>query len=216
MKNTVRLAVVDDQQLFRKGLVSLIDEFEELSVSLEAANGKELLEGLKTHKADVVLLDLEMPVMDGIETTENLRQKFPDIKVLILTMHNEEQIILHLLEKGAHGFLLKDNPIETVVDAIYGVIENGYFFNDRISKIMVKGLVRNNKIIPSFSPARLSEREIEVVRLICKEFTNKEIAEKLFISARTVDGHREKILEKTKAKNTAGIVMYAVKNNLLD
>lgn len=216
MKKAIKLAVVDDHHLFRKGLVSLIDEFEELSVVLEASDGKDLLEKLKAKKPDVVLLDVEMPVMDGIETTELLRQKYPEIKILILTMHNEEEIILHLIEKGAHGFLLKDNPIETVVDAIYAVIENGYFFNDRVSKVMVKGLLRNDKIKPSFSKVQLSKREIDVIRLICKENTNKEIAEKLFISVRTVDGHREKILQKTKAKNAVGIVMYAIKNNLLD
>jgi two-component system response regulator DegU len=216
MKKSIKLAVVDDQHLFRKGLISLIKEFEELDIVVEATNGNELVEKLKTKKPAVVLLDLEMPGMDGIETTEYLQRKYPEIKILILTMHNEEEIILHLIEKGAHGFLLKDQPIETLVDAIYAVIENGYYFNDHISKVMVKGLVRTNKIKPSFHEARLSDREIEVVKLICKEYTNKEIADKLFISVRTVDGHREKILQKTKAKNTAGIVMYAIKNNLLD
>ena len=216
MKKQIKLAVVDDQHLFRQGLISLFGEFEELSLEIEAANGVELLEQLKVKKPDVVVLDLEMPIMDGIETTANLQKKYPEIKVLILTMHNEEEIILHLIEKGAHGFLLKDNPIETIVDAIHAVMESGYYFNDRVSQVMVRGLMNNQKIKPGFVDAGLSEREIEVVKLICKEFTNKEIAEKLFISVRTVDGHREKILQKTKAKNTVGIVMYAVKNNLLD
>ncbi|HET6990709.1 MAG TPA: response regulator transcription factor [Bacteroidia bacterium] len=216
MKKIIKLAVVDDQHLFRKGLISLIDEFEELNVVIEASNGKELLEKLKSKKPDVILLDVEMPLMDGIETTECIRQKYPDIKILILTLHNEEEIILHLIEKGAHGFLLKDNQIETVVDAIYAVIDNGFFFNDRVSKVMVKGLMKNNKIKPNFNQVPLSQREIEVIRLICKEHTNKEIADKLFISPRTVDGHREKILQKTKAKNVVGIVMYAVENGLLD
>lgn len=216
MKNPIKLAVVDDQHLFRQGLISLLGEFEDLTMEIEAANGSELLEQLKTKKPDVVILDLEMPVMDGIETTINLQKKYPDLKVLILTMHNEEEIILHLIEKGAHGFLLKDNQIETIVDAIYAVMENGYYFNDHVSKVMVRGLMNNQKIKPGFVDAGLSEREIEVVKLICKEFTNKEIAEKLFISVRTVDGHREKILQKTKAKNTVGIVMYAVKNGLVD
>jgi DNA-binding NarL/FixJ family response regulator len=216
MKKLIKLAVVDDQHLFRKGLISLIKEFDELDIIIEASNGNELIEKLKTKRPTVVLLDLEMPGMDGIETTEFLKRKYPEIKVLILTMHNEEEIILHLIEKGAHGFLLKDHPIETLVDAIYAVIENGYYFNDHISKVMVKGLLRTQKIKPSFNEVRLSEREIEVIKLICKEYTNKEIGEKLFISVRTVDGHREKILQKTKAKNTVGIVMYAIKNNLLD
>lgn len=216
MERQIKLAVVDDQHLFRKGLISLIGEFDELQVVAEASNGSELLDQVRINKPDVVLLDLEMPIMDGIETTVNLNKKYPDIKVLILTMHNDEEIILHLIEKGAHGFLLKDNSIETIVDAIYAVTESGYYFNDHISKVMVKGLMKSQKIKPGFLDAGLSEREIEVVKLICKEYTNREIADKLFISVRTVDGHREKILQKTKAKNTAGIVMYAVKHNLLD
>jgi two-component system response regulator DegU len=217
MKKSIKLAVVDDQHLFRKGLISLIKEFDELDIVIEASNGDELIEKLKTSKKPaVILLDLEMPGMDGIETTGYLQRKYPEIKILILTMHNEEEIILHLIEKGAHGFLLKDHPIETLVDAIYAVIDNGYYFNDHVSKVMVKGLMRTQKIKPSFSEVRLTEREIDVIRLICKEYTNKEIAEKLFISVRTVDGHREKILQKTKAKNTVGIVMFAVKNNMLD
>lgn len=216
MKKTIKLGVVDDQHLFRKGLISLIREFEELDIIVEASNGNELVEQLKTSQPEVILLDLEMPGMDGIETTMYLKRMYPEIKILILTMHNEEEIILHLIEKGAHGFLLKDHPIETLVDAIYAVIENGYYFNDHVSKVMVKGLVRNQKIKPSFNEVRLSEREIEVVRLICREYTNKEIADKLFISVRTVDGHREKVLQKTGAKNTAGIVMYAIRNNILD
>jgi two-component system response regulator DegU len=217
MKKSIKLAVVDDQHLFRKGLISLIKEFDELDIVIEASNGNELIEKLKTTKKPaVILLDLEMPGMDGIETTGYLQRKYPEIKILILTMHNEEEIILHLIEKGAHGFLLKDHPIETLVDAIYAVIDNGYYFNDHVSKVMVKGLMRTQKIKPSFNEVRLTEREIDVIRLICKEYTNKEIAEKLFISVRTVDGHREKILQKTKAKNTVGIVMFAVKNNMLD
>ncbi len=216
MKKTIKLGVVDDQHLFRKGLISLIREFEELDIIVEASNGNELVEQLKISQPEVILLDLEMPGMDGIETTMYLKRMHPEIKILILTMHNEEEIILHLIEKGAHGFLLKDHPIETLVDAIYAVIENGYYFNDHVSKVMVKGLVRNQKIKPSFNEVRLSEREVEVVRLICREYTNKEIADKLFISVRTVDGHREKVLQKTGAKNTAGIVMYAIRNNILD
>jgi DNA-binding NarL/FixJ family response regulator len=216
MKKTIKLAVADDQQLFRKGLVSLIDEFDDLSVVIEASNGKDLLEKLKVKTPDVILLDFEMPEMDGIEATDIIRKKYPGIKILILTLHNEEEIILHLVEKGAHGFLLKDNPIDVVVDAIYAVIDNGYFFNDRVSKAMVNGLVRNKQIRPNFVRADLSTREIEVLKLICKEHTNKEIAEKLFISVRTVDGHREKILYKTKARNVVGMVMYAMKHGLLD
>lgn len=210
-----RIAVVDDQHLFRKGLMSLISEFDQLKVVVEAVNGKELIDKLVSRRPDVILLDLEMPVMDGVETTEYLRANFPFIKVLILTMHNEEGIIVHLVEKGAHGFLLKDDPIESIVGAIEAVLEQGYYFNDRVSKAMVLGLVEGKKIVPKFNQTLLSEREVEVVRLICKELTTKEIADKMCLSVRTIEGYRESIFEKIGARNLAGIVMYAVKNGIV-
>ncbi len=211
----INLAVVDDQNLFRKGLIGLLDEFNDLSVMLEASNGMELLDKLKSDRPDVILLDIEMPIMDGIETTDHLLQKYPEIKILILTMHNDEEMIIHMVQKGAHGFLLKDNSIETVVDAIHALMESGYYFNDRVSKLLVNDLMQKKKIKPVFKKVSLSDREIEIIRLLCGEFSNREIAEKLCLSPRTVDGHRERILHKTKTKNVAGIVMYAINNNLL-
>ncbi len=216
MKSKKKIAVVDDQCLFRQGLISLLKEYDKLDVIIEASNGKELLEKMKVKQPDVVLLDLEMPLMDGIETTVSIKSRYPKVKVIILTMHTDDEFIIHLLEKGASGFLPKDKDIEIVVDAIYSVLEKGYYFDERISKAMVKGLVKTKKTNPSFTAHYLSEKEIVIINLICKEYTNKEIADKLFISPRTVDTHRENILLKTGAKNTAGIVMYAVKNNLLE
>jgi two-component system, NarL family, response regulator DegU len=216
MNKPIRISVVDDQQLFRKGLISLLREYDHLELVHEASNGREFLEKLEEDKPDLVLLDLEMPEMDGIKTTEVLQKEHPDLKILIVTMHNDEAIILHLIEKGAHGFLLKDDPIEAIVDAINGTMETGYYFNDRVSQAMLKGIVKKNMIKPKFGETSLSEREIEVAKLICQEMTNKEIADRLFLSARTVDGHRERILQKTGAKNTAGIVIYAMRNGLVD
>jgi len=213
---TFKIAVVDDQHLFRKGIISLLEEFEELKIIMEAANGKELISALKKEQPDVILMDLEMPVMDGIETTEYVRKKYPEVKIIILTMHDDDSFISHLIEKGANGFLLKDSNIETVVDAIYAVIKNGFHFTDRVSKAMVKGLVKSQKIKPSFNTVNLTNKEIEVLKFICKEYTTKEIGEKLGVSTRTVEGHRDNVLHKTGARNTVGIVMYAVKNNLID
>ncbi|MCW3104787.1 MAG: response regulator transcription factor [Bacteroidetes bacterium] len=216
MKKSVKLAIVDDQPLFRKGLAALLREFPDIKVIFEAGNGKELLTELEKAKPDVILLDLDMPGMDGIKTTETLKQKFPDVKIIVLTMHSGDMMVLHLIEKGAHGFLLKDTTIEVIREAIYSVRDNGYYFNDRVSKIMVSGLVKSNKIKPSFKTVNLSEREIQVIRLLSQEYKNSEIAEKLFINIRTVDRHRENILKKIKAKNAIGIIMYAVKHNLLE
>jgi len=212
----IKLAVVDDQLLFRQGLIALLKDNEELEIVIEASNGKELLEQLKKKKVDIIITDLEMPEMDGIEATEHVRNKYPDVKILALTMHNDDSFVIHLIEKGANGFLLKDYDIELIIDAIYAVTETGYYFNDRVSKAMVKGLIKSKKILPKFNQMRLTDREIEVIRLICKEYTNKEIATKLYVSPRTVDGHRERIMQKIAAKNVAGIIMYAVKHHLID
>jgi DNA-binding NarL/FixJ family response regulator len=216
MKKKIKLALVDDQALFRKGMISLISEFGEMEIVIEAQNGKEFIDALKKEKPDVVLLDLEMPEMDGIEVTKYLHKKYPQIKIIILTMHDDEEFVLHLAENGAHGFLLKNSNVETVIDAIYAVIAGKYYFKEDISALLVKGLAKSAKAKPGFTDSVLTDREIEVVKLICKEFTNKEISEKMGISLRTVDGHRERILQRIGAHNTAGIVMYAVKHNLLD
>lgn len=208
------IAIADDQVMFRKGLISLLSEFPELKVVIEADNGKDLQEKMKRKKPDVVLLDLEMPVMDGMETMAWLKATHPGIRVIILTMHNEEPIIAHMIENGAHGFLVKNDPIETLMDAIYSVMDTGYYFDDRVSRALLQRLVLGEKVKPNFEKVVLSERETQIIQLICQELTNREIADKLSISVRTVEGHREAILQKLKAKNTVGIVMYAIKNGL--
>lgn len=215
MRKKIRVAVVDDQLLFRKGILSLLEEFDELKIVLEASNGRELLDKIKMQEVDVVLLDLEMPVLNGIETTEILKKKYPEIKIVILTLHNNDAFVVELLRKGAHGFLLKDNDIETVVNAIFSVYVNGVYFNPQISQKLIKGLVQGDTISPLFTAASFSSIELQVIDLICKEHSSKEIASVMNVSARTVDGYIEKIFEKTNARNRIGIVMYAVKHGIV-
>lgn len=216
MKIKKTIAIVDDHILFRQGLLSLIKEFDELKVIFEASNGKELIEQLKLKQPDVILLDLAMPLMDGAEATSIIKQRYPEIKIIILTIHNEDGLIIDLIERGANGFLCKDSDIEIVVDAIYNVIENEHYFNDRISKTLMQKLSSTKKISPFYKTSRLTDKETEIIKLICKELTNKEIADLLCLSSRTIEVYRSKILEKTGVKNTAGIVLYAIKNKLLD
>jgi len=215
-KEKINIAVVDDQQLFRQGLVSLLKENKSLNILFEAENGQELLNKLKTIKTqpDVILLDIEMPELDGVETTIRLKLKYPGIKIIILTMHDEEEMIVHLIEKGAHGFLPKNEDIESVIDAIFSVHQNGYFFNDRISKAMVKGLVNSKKIKPTFKDAELNEKELEIIRLICKEHTSPEIGEIMHLSTKTIDNYRLVLIKKLGVRNSIGLVMYAVKKGL--
>lgn len=212
----IKIAVVDDQQLFRQGLLSLIKEFSEFEVVMEATNGKECIEMARKNKPEVILLDVEMPVMDGAEVTEYLHKKHPEIKIIILTMHDDDELVFHLAKKGAHGFLLKDSSIETVADAVFTVMAGKRYFKENIMDMLLEGLHKTQNTLPGLNDKMLSDREKEVLKLICKQHTTREISEMLAISHKTVEGHRDKIFSKTKVRNIAGLVMYAVKNNLLD
>jgi two-component system response regulator DegU len=208
----IKVALVDDQPLFRAGIHSLLKEFDDLHVVMEASNGKELLDLMKRQKPHVILLDIEMPEMNGVETTVHLKEKHPDVKVIILTMHNEEEFIFDLISKGAHGFLPKDKSVEEVVDAIYAVIEKGKYYNEEIMDVMVKG---SKGLVKSLQLSSLTEREIEIIKMICRQKSNKEIADIMGISARTIENYRTTILLKTGTKNLAGMVLYALKNKLI-
>ncbi|MDZ4663593.1 MAG: response regulator transcription factor [Bacteroidota bacterium] len=216
MSTKINVGIVDDQLMFRQGMISVLKDYDELNISLEASDGKELLTMLENGNVpDVLLLDLEMPLMNGIETLQIIREKKIDVKVLIITMHDEEEMVVHLIEKGANGFLAKNEAIENVVEAITAVKQNNYFFNDKFSKAILHNLMSTEKIEPKFASTKLNERELQIVQHICDELTNKEIAARLNLSNRTVDGYRERILRKIRAKNTAGIVMYAIKFKLI-
>lgn len=216
MTEKIKIAVVDDQKLFRQIMISLLKEFKDFEIIIGASNAIELLEELKSKKADLILLDYKMPLMNGIEATEIIKTKYPETKVLILTMFEEENIIPVLIEKGANGFLFKGCDFEVVVKAIQIIKTKGYYFNEHFSKEMLNDTKTNKKSSYNSNYSLLTSRETEIVKLLCKQLTNKEIATKLFISSRTVDGHRAKILQKTNAKNITGIFSYAIKNNLLD
>lgn len=213
----IKIAIVDDHSLFRKGMASLLEESGEFKVIMEAGDGRELLDKLAESQPEVILLDLNMPVMDGSETLSHLKDQFPDIKVIILSMHQEDAMILHLMKEGAHGYLLKESEPEEVELAIRSVLENGFYFNDNVSRIMLAGLTSKNVVKPRLSGGvELTDREMEVLREVCLGLTNAEIAEKLFLSPRTVEGHRKNIMEKMNVKNTAGMVVYAIKLGWVD
>lgn len=213
----IKIALVDDHKLFRSGMRALLSAFDNLEVVMEAGNGQEFLDQLKDHRPDVVLMDLEMPVLDGMETIKILKEKYPDVKAIIVSMHDEEKFIVHLMELGARGYLLKNSNPEDIENAVRSVAETGYYFSEMVSRLMLHGLVKKENLKPSFNNKEaLTSREIEVVKLICKEHTTPEMAEILFISPRTVDGHRNNIMDKTGARNIAGIVVYAMKNGLYE
>lgn len=210
----IRLALVDDQKLFRGGLRMILSDREDFDVVFEASNGKQFFERLAFEPVDVVILDVEMPVMDGIETLTILKDKFPDIHVIMLTMHDSERLINHLMQLGASGFLLKDENPEVVRTAVERVSQEGIFFRDYVSKALLKG-GRQKPDSSKYGGPDITGRELQVLTLICQEFTSKEIAEKLFISSRTVEGHRRSLQDKTGARNIVGLVLYAVKNGIV-
>ena len=207
----IRIALADDQHLFRKGMALLLRDMADAQVVLECANGEELLAGLKHIAVDIVLLDLQMPVLDGTETMKRIRQEFPQVKVIILSTHDEDDFITRLMELGANGYMLKTAEPDEIDTAIRSVHATGYFFSELVSRVMLHGLVKKKKVKPVFNEIDpLSDRELEVLRGICQERTTAEIAEKIFVSPRTVDFHRNNLLLKTGARNAAGLVVYAM------
>lgn len=216
----IKLALCDDHTLFRVGMASILGQIHDFELILEAANGQELIDRIPRKMPDVVLLDLQMPVMDGTATADYLRENHPLIKIVVVTMHDEDRMVLHLLEKGVSGYLLKDAEADEVEKAIRKVMDEGVYLNEFVSKAMLRKMTNKTRVDKPASPLYnskiiLSEREKEVLMLICESLSTNEISEKIFLSPRTVEGHRLRILEKTGTKNTAGMVAYAFKNGLL-
>ena len=211
---TIRLALVDDQKLFRGGLKMILASDPALKVVFEAGDGQQFFDRLVYEPVDIVILDVEMPEMDGIVVLEKLRKSHPDIKVIMLTMHDSDRLINHLMQLGANGFLLKDENPGVVIEAVHRVAAEGIYFRDYVSRALLKGgRARPNPDGP-MAP-EISRREREILRLICQERTSKEIASELFISVRTVEGHRRNLQEKTGSRNLVGLVLYAIKHGMV-
>ncbi|MDR2885160.1 MAG: response regulator transcription factor [Rikenellaceae bacterium] len=210
----IKVALVDDHALFRGGLRGLLAGGGACEVVAEAADGQEFLSLLDAGLApDVVLLDIDMPVMGGFEVAQRMAAGHPDVRIVVLTMHSDEEYYLRMVSLGARGFLLKNSDIDEVLSAIRTVARGGTYF----SQELLTSLIAVHTAPPAPGPDdTLSERELEVLGLICRGMSNNEIADQLFISKRTVDKHRANILEKTGTKNTAHLVMYAVKNGLVE
>lgn len=213
----IRVAIADDHKLFREGLRFLMDQMNDLDVVLEASNGRELLDEIRSHNPDILLLDLDMPEVDGLEVLKELRPEMPDLGIIILTMHSDSKMVAYLMELGANSYLLKDTSPEEFHKAITSVMEEGFYFNKMVSQAMLTGLKGQSKKKPTLGyNEALTSREVEVLELICQEFTAKEIADKLFISHRTVEGHRKNLIEKLGVKNTAGLIVKAIKEGIIE
>ncbi len=209
--NIIRLVIADDHEIFRKGLRIILNEMDEVKVIGEAQNGNELFEILKNHEADLVLMDIRMPVMDGIEATKRIVEKYPKIKVIALTMFEEISYFNQMIEAGAEGFLLKKTNKDELQRAINLVMQGENYFSEEF----ISNVNRTQRPPSRLAAIELTDREQEVLELICKGMSNTEISKYLGVSARTVDGHRAHLLEKTGAKNSPHLVMFAIKNGLI-
>ncbi|WP_459210125.1 response regulator [Aquimarina rhabdastrellae] len=215
---TIRIGLVDDHNLFREGIKSLIDKMPNITLVLEAVNGKDLLIKLNNVIPDVILLDLEMEEMNGEEATIKVKELYPDVKIIILTMHKEDRMISYLMEIGANGYLLKDTSREELENAIKCVSENDNYFNTLVSEALLKNTKNKTRVLHTnlYHKYHLTHREIEVLQLIAQEYTTTEIAKKLFLSVRTIEGHRKNLMDKMDVKNVAGLMIKAVKEQMIN
>lgn len=207
-KKKIQVALVDDHQLFRSGINFIINDTDDIEISFEASNGQEFLDNLNYIQPDVVLMDINMPVVDGVEATKRAIEKYPDLKVLVLSMFGEVDYYNTMIDLGVKGFILKDIDNEELIDAIRKVNNGGSYFSQELLLQLIK-----NK--PTGDQIDLTRREKEVLELICLGMSNQEISDKLFISQRTVERHRSSLLFKTESKNSVSLVVYSIKNGLV-
>lgn len=216
-KHPIKVAITDDHNLFREGIQFILSQMKGVDLIYATSGGTELINQLQHGNVpNVLLLDLEMPSPNGIETLKIIRPMYPELGIIILTTYNDPKMMAYLMELGANSYLLKDCDSETLELSIQKVHEEGYYFTREVSQAMVKGLKGNYRKKPVLnSNEEISPREVEVLELICKEYTAKEIADKLFISIRTAEGHRRNLIEKLGVKNTAGLIVKAIKDGIV-
>ena len=213
----LKIYIVDDHKLFREGLKLLLSTQDFVRHIYEAADGQEFIENLSLVDCDIVLMDIEMPRMNGIEATmEALRIK-PDLKVIVLSMYGDEQYYYKMVDASVKGFVLKNSGIEKVIAAIHAVADDRNYFSEELLVNILNHIRDNNtRPEPEFPDNEISDREQEILYHVCLGLSNQEIADKLFISKRTVDKHRANLLSKTGCRNTAALVMYAIKNKMIN
>ncbi|MEO9475398.1 MAG: response regulator transcription factor [Cyclobacteriaceae bacterium] len=212
MDNDVRILVADDHTLFRKGMVMMLKTFPGVKEVWDVEDGQKAVDFLKENPVDIILLDIDMPVMDGKDAARKILNRFPDVRIIMVSMHDSLATISELIEIGVHSYLLKSANPEEVQTAIQFIKNNDFYYNQIVAKAL-----RNVTGTNSFSEERsgVTKREAEILRLICEELTMKEIGEKLYISEKTIHTHRKNLMKKTQAKNAVGLVKYAIQNNIV-
>ncbi len=214
--NPIRIILADDHEIFRDGFKAMIKKQPSVDLIGEASNGEELVELARRLQPDVIVTDIKMPRMDGLEATKILSAEFPDMGIVALSMIDEENLIIDMMEAGAKGYLLKNAHKDEIIEAIKAVHNNQIYYCDGTSSKLTRMIAKNDRIsfIKKAEKPELSQKEIDVILLICQELTNKEMADRLKISVRTVEGYRDRIQTKIGARNAAGIVVYAIRNHI--
>jgi len=213
MNNKYKIFIVDDHEIFRNGLKMVLGKLKYLEIVGEASNGREFLDNMMSSKPDLVLMDIEMPVMNGIEATLKALEINPGLKIIALTMFNEDEYVQNMIDAGVRGFLIKNINKETLDKALQNVINGGNYFSEELFKFFAKQITTEKKKEEPI--IELTRREKEILQLICEGLSNKEIADVLFISERTVVGHKTNLLAKTDCKNSMSLMSYAIKNKLV-
>jgi len=214
--DTIKVIIADDHVLFRQGVKTALSVKKDVELIAEADNGMQLLNLLKHMEPDVILLDIQMPIMDGISTLPEIRKLYPQVKVIILSMHNDHSMISKLMEIGANSYLTKNSDSENIYNAIKTCYEQEFYFNELTNKALLSGLRTRRTEAAAPQEANLTEKETAILKMMCEEKTTKEIADIVEISPRTVEAIRDKLKTKTGARSMAGLVMYAVKNGIIE
>jgi len=212
----LKIAITDDHTLFRKSLGMLLNSFNNMQVVLEASNGSELLEKLKTTNVDILLLDLQMPVLNGFETSRHVKEKYPEIKILILTLMSGADIIEKVINMGVNGYFTKNTPPNELENAIWNLKEDGFYFEDSLSQVINKILSTTDNQTIKEHEVLFTERELEIIKLTAEGFKAREISEKLFISPKTVNNHKQNIQNKYKFENMMTAILYCINHNLIN
>jgi DNA-binding NarL/FixJ family response regulator len=216
MNAAIKIALVDDEILFRKGIAFLLQREDNIEIIFEASNGEELLDSLEKCeiKPDIIVMDLKMPLLNGVEATKIIRKSHPDIKIIALTSYDSKSFIANMIQIGAVAYLIKNTTPKDLILTINEVAKKGFYYNEDVLKTIQDTIVSSKNSKVNLETGFLSPREIEILQLICQQKTTTEIAEHLFLSPRTVEGHRNNLLLKTESRNIAGLVVYAIQNEI--
>jgi DNA-binding NarL/FixJ family response regulator len=216
MDATIKIVLVDDEILFRKGISFLLEKEKNIKVVFEASDGSELISFLKESSIhpDIIIMDLKMPILNGVEATKLIRNEFPKIKIIALTSYNSKSFVANMISVGAVSYLVKNATPQELLLTINEVAAKGFYYDEFVMKNIQENMCVSKNVKSHLDNNFLTSRELEVLKLICEQKNTVEIAEKLFISPRTVEGHRNNLLLKTESKNIAGLVVYAIQNEI--